>query len=90
VNVASRQKCAVVDATEARGGDVAVDAGAANFRWPRRGAPSALVLTRKHRTWSSRHESGKTVATLEADGDADDLFYDAAQHRLYGCFGAGS
>jgi hypothetical protein len=35
-------------------------------------------------------ESGKTVATLEADGDADDLFYEAARHRLYGCFGSGS
>ena len=34
--------------------------------------------------------SGKTVATLEADGDADDLFYDPARQRLYGCFGAGS
>jgi len=35
-------------------------------------------------------KTGKTVATLEADGDADDLFYDTAQRRLYGCFGAGS
>ena len=34
--------------------------------------------------------TGKAVATLSADGDADDLFYDAARQRLYGCFGAGS
>ena len=35
-------------------------------------------------------QTGRAVTTLEADGDADDLFYDARRRRLYGCFGAGS
>jgi hypothetical protein len=34
--------------------------------------------------------AGQPVATLEADGDSDDVFYDAARQRLYACFGAGS
>jgi YVTN family beta-propeller protein len=34
-------------------------------------------------------ESGKTVATLDIVGDTDDLFYNAANHRIYVIGGAG-
>jgi DNA-binding beta-propeller fold protein YncE len=93
VNVASRQKVAVADVN--RSAVVAtwpVAAGSANF-------PMALDTTHHRLFVVTRRpphvvvfdtESGKTVATMEADGDADDVFYDAAQQRLYGCFGAGS
>jgi DNA-binding beta-propeller fold protein YncE len=93
VNVASRQKVAVADISKnAVVATWAVSAGAANF-------PMALDATHHRLFVVTRRpphvvvfdtESGKTVATLEADGDADDLFYDAARHRLYGCFGSGS
>ena len=93
VNVASRQKVAVVDANRnAVAATWPVSAGAANFPMALDASHHRLfVLTRKppHLVVLDT-ESGRTVATLEADGDADDLFYDAAQHRLYGCFGAGS
>jgi DNA-binding beta-propeller fold protein YncE len=93
VNVASRQKVAVVDANRnAVAATWPVTAGAANFPMALDASHHRLfVLTRKppHLVVFDT-ESGKTVATLEADGDADDLFYDAAQSRLYGCFGAGS
>jgi len=93
VNVASRQKVAVVDANRnAVAATWPLTAGAANFPMALDAAHRRLfVLTRKPPLLVVfATESGKTVATLEADGDADDLFYDAAQHRLYGCFGAGS
>jgi len=35
-------------------------------------------------------ETGKLVSTLEAGGDSDDVFYDAARHRIYASFGDGS
>jgi DNA-binding beta-propeller fold protein YncE len=93
VNVASLQKVAVVDANRSTvAATWAVSAGAANF-------PMALdsmhhrlfVVTRRPpHVVVFDTDTGRTVATLEADGDADDVFYDAAQQRLYGCFGAGS
>ena len=50
-----------------------------------------FVLTRKPpRLAVFDTDTGREVATLDADGDADDLFYDAARQRLYACFGAGS
>jgi len=93
VNVASRQKVAVVDAN--RNAVVAtwpVSAGAANFPMALDASHHRLfVLTRRppHLVVFDT-QTGKEVATLHADGDADDLFYDVAQQRLYGCFGAGS
>lgn len=93
VNVASRAKVAVVDLNRsAVTATWPVNAGSANY-------PMALD-TAHHRLFVATRrpphlvvfdaESGRTVATLEADGDADDLFYDAARQRVYGCFGAGS
>jgi DNA-binding beta-propeller fold protein YncE len=93
VNVASRQKVSVVG----------VDGNAVTATWPV-GAGSAnypMALDAAHHrlfvaTRRPPHvvvfdtETGRTVATLQADGDADDLFYDAARRRLYGCFGSGS
>jgi hypothetical protein len=35
-------------------------------------------------------DTGKLVSTLEAGGDSDDVFYDAARHRIYASFGDGS
>jgi DNA-binding beta-propeller fold protein YncE len=93
VNVASRQTVAVVDVN--RGAAVGmwpVNAGSANYPMAFDAAHHRLfVATRRppHVTVFDT-ESGRTVATLEADGDADDLFYDASRARLYGCFGAGS
>jgi DNA-binding beta-propeller fold protein YncE len=93
VNVASLQKVAVVDANRsAVTATWPVRAGAASFPMAFDAAHHRLfVLTRKppHLVVLDA-ETGKEVATLPADGDADDLFYDAAQKRLYGCFGAGS
>ncbi|PYQ05740.1 MAG: hypothetical protein DMF83_14490 [Acidobacteria bacterium] len=93
VNVASRQKVAVADVSKnSVVATWAVSAGAANF-------PMALDSTHDRLFVVTRRPphlvvidtgSGKTVATLEADGDADDLFYDPARRRLYGCFGSGS
>ena len=93
VNVASLQKVAVVDAN--RGAVTAtwpVEAGAANFPMALDAARHRLfVLTRRPpRLVALDTETGRPVATLAADGDADDLFYDAARQRLYGCFGAGA
>ena len=93
VNVASRQKVAVVG----------VDGNAVTATWPV-GAGSAnypmALDTVHHRLFVATRrpphvvvfdtETGRTVATLQADGDADDLFYDTARRRVYGCFGAGS
>ena len=93
VNAALRQKVVVADVSKnAVVATWAVSAGAANF-------PMALDSTHHRLFVVTRRpphvvvfdtESGKTVATLEAEGDADDLFYDAARRRLYGCFGSGS
>jgi len=93
VNVASLQKVAVVDTNRnSVTATWAVAAGAANFPMAFDTSHHRLfVLTRKppHLVVFDT-ETGKEVATLPADGDADDLFYDAARQRLYGCFGAGS
>jgi DNA-binding beta-propeller fold protein YncE len=93
VNVASLQKVAVVDANRsAVTATWPVTAGAANFPMAFDASHHRLfVLTRKppHLVVFDT-ETGKDVATLPADGDADDLFYDAVRQRLYGCFGAGS
>jgi len=93
VNVASLQKVAVVDANRsAVTATWPVTAGAANFPMALDAAHQRLfVLTRKppHLVVLDT-ATGKAVTTLPADGDADDLFYDAARQRLYGCFGAGS
>lgn len=35
-------------------------------------------------------ETGKLVTTLAADGDSDDVFYDAARQRVYAVFGEGT
>ena len=93
VNVASLRKIAVVDANR---NEVAatwpVSAGSANFPMALDGSHHRLfVLTRKppHLAVFDA-DTGKAVATLDADGDADDLFYDPARQRLYACFGAGS
>jgi hypothetical protein len=93
VNVASRQKVAVVG----------VDGHAVTATWPVRAGsanyPMALDASHHRLFVATRRpphvvvfdtETGRTVATLQADGDADDLFYDAARRRVYGCFGAGS
>jgi DNA-binding beta-propeller fold protein YncE len=93
VNVASLQKIAVVDANRnAVAATWPVSAGAANFPMALDASHHRLfVLTRKapHLVVLDT-VTGKDVATLPADGDADDLFFDAARQRLYGCFGAGS
>jgi len=93
VNVAPLQKVAVVDADRnAVTATWPVTAGAAYFPMALDASHHRLfVLTRKPpHLVVLETGTGKAVATLEADGDADDLFYDAAQRRLYGCFGAGS
>jgi outer membrane protein assembly factor BamB len=93
VNIASRRKVAVVDAE--RKAVVAtwpVVAGAANFPMAvDSGHHRLFVLTRRgpHLVVFDT-ETGKVAATLNADGDADDLFYDAVRQRLYACFGAGT
>lgn len=93
VNVASLQRVAVVDANRsAVTATWPVTAGAANFPMALDASHRRLfVLTRKppHLVVLDTG-TGKAVATLPADGDADDLFYDAAARRLYGCFGGGS
>jgi DNA-binding beta-propeller fold protein YncE len=93
VNLASLQKIAVVDAARtALSATWSVSAGAANFPMALDGPRHRLfVLTRKppHLVVFDT-ETGKAVATLDADGDADDLLYDPARRRLYACFGAGS
>jgi DNA-binding beta-propeller fold protein YncE len=93
VNVASRQKVAVADVgRNTVVASWAVSTGSANY-------PMALDSAHRRLFVATRRpphlvvfetESGGTIATLEADGDADDLFYDAARQRVYGCFGAGS
>jgi len=93
VNVASRQKVAVVGVDgNAVTATWPVSAGSANY-------PMALDTVRHRLFVATRRpphvavfdtDTGRTVATLQADGDADDLFYDAARRRLYGCFGSGS
>jgi DNA-binding beta-propeller fold protein YncE len=93
VNVPERQKVAVVDVTK----------GSVVESWPLSGAganyPMALddanhrlfVATRRPpRLIVLDTATGRNVATLEIDGDADDLFYDAARRRLYAICGAGS
>jgi DNA-binding beta-propeller fold protein YncE len=93
VNVASLQKIAVVDANRnAVAATWPVSAGAANFPMALDASHHRLfVLTRKAPHLAVLDTvTGRDVATLHADGDADDLFFDAARQRLYGCFGAGS
>ena len=93
VNLPARQNVAVVDVDrKAVAARWPVSAGSANY-------PMALD-TAHHRLFVATRqpprvvvfdtETGKGVATLDADTDADDLFYDASRARLYGCFGAGS
>jgi hypothetical protein len=92
VNVEPRQKIAVIDAAKQ----------AVTATWPLVGAsanfPMALDETHHRLFVATRKpphllvfdtETGKTVGTLDVDGDADDLFYDAARQRVYACFGAG-
>jgi DNA-binding beta-propeller fold protein YncE len=93
VNLASVQRVGVVDVN--RGAVAAtwpVRAGASNFPMALDAAHRRLfVLTRRPpRLAVLDTQTGRTVTTVEADGDADDLFYDARRRRLYGCFGAGS
>lgn len=93
VNLASLRKIAVVDASRsAVAATWPVSAGSANFPMALDGSHHRLfVLTRKPpRLAVFDSDTGRAVATLDADGDADDLFYDAARQRLYACFGAGS
>jgi hypothetical protein len=93
VNVPQRQKIAVVDVAK----------GAVIASWPLSGVaanyPMALdednhrvfVATRRPpRLLAFEATTGRTVATHEIDGDADDLFYDAIRHRLYAICGEGS
>ena len=93
VNLASRRSVGVVDVGRSVVTTTwAVSAGAANF-------PMALDASQHRLFVATRRpphlvvldaESGRAVASLEAEGDADDVFYDAARRRVYGCFGAGS
>jgi sterol desaturase/sphingolipid hydroxylase (fatty acid hydroxylase superfamily) len=93
VNVPQRQKVTVVDVAK----------GAAIASWPLSGTaanyPMALdeqnhrvfVATRRPpRLLAFDPATGRSVATLEIDGDADDLFYDAVRRRLYAICGEGS
>jgi DNA-binding beta-propeller fold protein YncE len=93
VNLPQRQKIAVVDVAK----------GAVIASWPLSGVaanyPMALdenahrvfVATRwPPRLLAFEATTGRTVAALEIDGDADDLFYDALRHRLYAICGEGS
>ena len=93
VNIPQRQKVAVVDV--AKGSVVAswtLSGVAANY-------PMALDET-NHRLFIATRRpprllvfdttTGHNVATLEIDGDSDDLFYDAARRRLYAICGDGS
>jgi outer membrane protein assembly factor BamB len=93
VNVPQRQKIAVVDVAK----------GAVIASWPLSGVaanyPMALdegnhrvfVATRRPpRLLAFDATTGRNVATVEIDGDADDLFYDAARRRLYAICGDGS
>jgi len=93
VNVASRQTVAVVDVD--RMAVVAtwpVSAGSANYPMALDGLHHRLFVATRRPPHVVVFDTttGRTVATLEADGDADDLFYDGSRQRLYGCFGAGS
>jgi DNA-binding beta-propeller fold protein YncE len=93
VNLAWRNSVALIDAgRSAVSATWPVGAGAANF-------PMALDLSHHRLFVVTRRpphvvvldtDTGKPVTTLEADGDADDVFYDAPRQRLYGCFGAGT
>jgi len=93
VNVPQAQKIAVVDLAK----------GAVIASWPLSGVaanyPMALdednhrvfVATRRPpRLLAFEATTGRTVATQEIGGDADDLFYDAIRHRLYAICGDGS
>jgi DNA-binding beta-propeller fold protein YncE len=93
VNVASRQKVAVADAERKKViATWPVSAGSANYPMALDASHHRLfVVTRRPpHVVVLDTATGRTVATLEADGDADDVFYDAAQKRLYACFGSGS
>jgi DNA-binding beta-propeller fold protein YncE len=92
VNVPQRQKVAVVDIAK----------GAVIASWPLSGMaanyPMALdepnhrifVATRRPpRLLAFDAATGRSVANLEIDGDADDLFYDAIRRRLYAICGEG-
>lgn len=50
-----------------------------------------FVVTRKpSRLLVYDTETGKQIGSLEADGDSDDVFYDAARKRIYASFGEGT
>lgn len=50
-----------------------------------------FVVTRKPpRVLVFDTRTGRQVTTIEADGDSDDIFYDAARKRLYASFGQGT
>src|SRR6266446_1853976 len=48
-----------------------------------------IVTRRPPRLLVYDTETGKPVATIEAGRDSDDVFYDAAQRRIYVSFGEG-
>jgi DNA-binding beta-propeller fold protein YncE len=92
VNVASKQKVAVID----------LDKKAVTTTWPLAGAANfAMALDDTHdRLFVATRRppslvvldtaKGTLVATLDADKDADDLFYDETTQRLYAICGGGS
>jgi DNA-binding beta-propeller fold protein YncE len=93
VNIPQRQKVAVVDVAK----------GSVMGSWPLSGVAANYPMAideASHRLFVATRRpprllvfdttTGHDVATLEIDGDSDDLFYDAARRRLYAICGDGS
>jgi hypothetical protein len=93
VNVPSASSVAVVDTAKGRVAAAWPLSGvAANFPMAVDAEHHRLFVgtRRPARVLVLDMESGKAVATLEAEADTDDLFYDASRRRVYGVFGGGA
>jgi hypothetical protein len=93
VNVPSRREIAVVDADKLKVVEAwPVSAAAANYPMALDAAHHRLfVATRRPpRLLVYDTGTGRQVATTEAGGDSDDIFYDGAGGRVYASFGEGA
>jgi DNA-binding beta-propeller fold protein YncE len=93
VNVPSRREIAVVDADKLKVVEAwPVSAAAANYPMALDAAHHRLfVATRRPpRLLVYDTGTGRQVATVEAGGDSDDIFYDGAGGRVYASFGEGA